>query len=226
MNAATTTQVYLLKLMDGGGIVLDGQHSGACVVVNLPMSQGPDTHENKTKFTKELVSASIIEEGDRLHFFNGANRTVDQQVGQALYGSTTEANAIKGYAVSCCNLHTAHAIVNILERLFGNITVPSGDVVSFITDNYPAANDPAATVERFEAADRARLADGTTAFTCVSISSEKRYVAPIEYLKKAGLTSSIATFPGRAGGDEPRRRGHSRRGGGTLRPRRLSRDRG
>ena len=38
---------------------------------------------------------------------------------------------------------------------------------------------------------------GTTAFTCVSISSEKRYVAPIElFLKKAGLTSSIATFPG------------------------------
>ena len=67
-------------------------------------------------------SASIIEEGDRLQFFNGTNRTVDKEVGQTLYGSTTEAKAIKGYVVSCCNLHTAHAIVNILERLFGNIT--------------------------------------------------------------------------------------------------------
>ena len=140
-----TTQVYMARLMDTGGIVLNGQHSGACLIVNLPMSQGTDTHENKTKFTKELVSESI----------------------------------------------------NVLERLFGNITVPSGDVVSFITDHYPAANDPDATVERFEAADGARLVDGTTAFTCVSISSEKRYVAPIElFLKKAGLTSSIATFPG------------------------------
>ena len=77
----------------------------------------------------------------------------------------------------------ARAIVNVLERLFGNITVPSGDVISFITDHYPAANDPDATVERFEAADGARLVDGTTAFTCVSISSEKRYVAPIELLR-------------------------------------------
>ena len=192
-----TTQFYLARLMDTGGIVLNGQHSGACLIVNLPMSQGTDTHENKTKFTKELVSESIIEESERLHFFSGTNRTVDQDIGQKLYGSTTDVKDIKGYVVSCCNLHTARVIVNVLERLFGNITVPSGDVVSFITDHYPAANDPDATVERFEAADGARLVDGTTAFTCVSISSEKRYVAPIElFLKKAGLTSSIATFPG------------------------------
>ena len=122
---------------------------------------------------------------------------VDQDIGQKLYGSTTDVKDIKGYVISCCNLHTARVIVNVLERLFGNITVPSGDVVSFITDHYPAANDPDATVERFEAADGARLVDGTTAFTCVSISSEKRYVAPIGTISSfSAVIPALSSFRG------------------------------